>query len=286
MIKAVKGTDLLILSYPIPFFKYFYNCQVVTILHDLYPFEYPENFGFPVYILNRFLFYINLFNTNGYICVSDTTKNSLLKRFKRFLSKKKLATIHNYIPSYKGIVQNPEINVSPNEFWLCVAQHRKNKNIDSLIRVFYKCLSEEVISKKVKLVVVGSNGPSTASLQHLVKDLSLKGTVMFVSNLNIDQLQWLYKYNSLFIMPSSIEGFGMPLIEASKNSCKIVASDIPIFKELVDNIFYFDVSESIDLSLFNSIKVSLSNNYRKPMLNEDLSAEIIYYKFNKFLSDL
>ena len=50
--KQLKPT-LVHLSFPFPFIRQRFDCPVVSTLHDLYPYECPENFGFPQVWFNR-----------------------------------------------------------------------------------------------------------------------------------------------------------------------------------------------------------------------------------------
>lgn len=46
-----------------------------------------------------------------------------------------------------------------------------------------------------------------------------------------DQLAHLYRNSAAFVFPSTMEGFGLPALEAAASGCPVVLSDIPIFRE-------------------------------------------------------
>ena len=46
-----------------------------------------------------------------------------------------------------------------------------------------------------------------------------------------DQLPILYRDSAAFVFPSTMEGFGLPVLEAAASGCPVVLSDIPIFRE-------------------------------------------------------
>jgi glycosyltransferase involved in cell wall biosynthesis len=51
----------------------------------------------------------------------------------------------------------------------------------------------------------------------------------------------LFKYSTAFIFPSLSEGFGLPGMEAIQVGTLVLASDIPVFKEVYkDNVLYFN----------------------------------------------
>ena len=49
------------------------RCPTVVTLHDLYPYEIPQNFRFPHVLVNRFILKQCLSNVDAIACVSDTT---------------------------------------------------------------------------------------------------------------------------------------------------------------------------------------------------------------------
>lgn len=55
------------------------------------------------------------------------------------------------------------------------------------------------------------------------------------------QLTDLYEHAEALVFPSLMEGFGLPAIEALRVGCPVIASDIPVFHEILgDAVMYFD----------------------------------------------
>ena len=51
------------------------------------------------------------------------------------------------------------------------------------------------------------------------------------------------------VFPSLMEGFGLPGLEAMKNGCPVICSDIPVFHEIYgDAAIYFNPNSSIDIA--------------------------------------
>jgi len=46
-------------------------------------------------------------------------------------------------------------------------------------------------------------------------------------------LKWLYTHCALFVCLSLDEGFGLPVVEAATLGCRVLASDIPVFRETI-----------------------------------------------------
>ncbi|MGD1807354.1 glycosyltransferase family 4 protein [Dapis sp. BLCC M126] len=266
--KIIKP-DLVHLSFPIPFFKFFFPCPVVATIHDFYPFDNPENFGFPNYIFNQLFTKTCITNADGITCVSQVTLSRFKYYFPKIYQEKSPKVIYNYIDFQNTQSQSPNI-IENTPFILAVAQHRKNKNLDLLIPVYGLLIQNQQINFKTKLIIVGTEGPETQRLLQLVNHLSLEKSVIFSSSLSDPELCWLYQNCELFICPSASEGFCLPLAEALYFSCKIVCSDIPILREVGDSdCIYFSLSGKT----IQNLSTAIINAY---------SQDIIKYKINNF----
>ncbi len=226
--------DLVHLSFPLPFTRSLFPCQVISTIHDLYPYELPENFGKIQAYFNRLFLKRCVEQSDALTCVSQTTLNRLGFFFPQLPTQQKLTVIYNVV-DFKGVQSEVPKFFRGQEnipFLLSVAQHRKNKNLNLLIFSYGFLLRMKKIDLATKLILVGSQGPETENLMRQIEDLKLQDSVYLLSSINDRELNWLYQQCQLFIMPSSIEGFCLPLAEAMHLSCKVVCSDIPIFREI------------------------------------------------------
>jgi glycosyltransferase involved in cell wall biosynthesis len=218
------------LSFPVPIAAPLFTARIVLTLNDLYPFEIPENFGYPQVYLNQLFTRICLANCDGITCISSYTLRQLEKYFPK--NRKPKSIIYISIDFEEKEPQKPSDLPFENSFVLTVAQHRKNKNLDILIRSFHKSKQSGLILSNASLVIVGSQGSETNSLIQLVDQLDLKDQVYFLSSLIDSELVWLYKQCHLMVLPSSVEGLGLPVIESLHYNCHVICSDIPTLREI------------------------------------------------------
>jgi glycosyltransferase involved in cell wall biosynthesis len=237
--------DIIHMSFPFPFLRQWFEVPVVATIHDLYPYECPENFGYPQVWFNRWFLRQCAYQSDGLSCVSKSTLESLKHYFPNIDSRKKTTVIYNYVDFSRVNPRIPKKITSNQEFsfLLCVAQHRKNKNLDLLISSYHILQQNNVLNLNTKLLIVGSPGPETENILHQIQTLALQEKVILLSSIEDDELCWLYKNCELFVIPSSTEGFCLPLVEALSLSPRVVCSNIPIFQEVgSSNCKYFELS--------------------------------------------
>lgn len=85
-----------------------------------------------------------------------------------------------------------------------------------------------------------------AELRALVAGLHLDDDVVFLADdlgrpLTASELAGLYRLSDILLLPSRSEGFGLPVLEAAVHRLPVVASDLPILREVTgDQANYFD----------------------------------------------
>ena len=95
-------------------------------------------------------------------------------------------------------------------FLLCVAHTYPHKNVDKLIAAF--ALLEQRIPHQ--LVLVGKARRGEPSVQESLQHLKEPGRVVRLHGLSDRELQALYQQAAVFVLPSTYEGFGLPVLEA------------------------------------------------------------------------
>ncbi|MGB3193581.1 MAG: glycosyltransferase family 1 protein [Limnoraphis sp.] len=238
--------DIAHFSFPIPFLNFLFSVPVVSTIHDFYPYEKPENFGFPNYLFNQLFTYMAIQNSDGIVCVSQDTLDRLKYYFPKVYAKGNSRVVYNYVDFEQTQPKLPhQLNLETTPFILSVAQHRKNKNLYLLIAAYAKLIEQHKIEPLTQLIFVGSTGPETGNLIELIHKKSLADRVFLTSSIDDEQLCWLYQHCDLMVCPSSTEGFCLPLAEALYFSARVVCSDIPIFREVgASDCFYFDLKNN------------------------------------------
>lgn len=106
------------------------------------------------------------------------------------------------------------------------------KNIPFLIQAL-ALIKKEI--PKIRGKIIGT-GPAEEELKKLVKDLELQEDVIFSGYVkDYQELLIQAKACHLFVSPSTLEGFGITVIEAMALGLPYVITDIPPFIEITEN---------------------------------------------------
>jgi len=161
-------------------------------------------------------------------------------------------------------------------FLLCVAQHRRNKNIPLLIRLFDHLVRNEKLPRKMNLFIVGMRGPETPRIRKLIAELRLSHRVLLLEGLSEAQLHWCYAHCAALIAPSSTEGFGLPVAEGLLVGCRVVCSDIQAFREIGNGHCRFaSLRGESERGLADAIVTALALPVPPPVSLPHLSASVL-----------
>src|SRR5690606_41798773 len=100
------------------------------------------------------------------------------------------------------------------------------------------------------LCFVGKIGWKNEHLIERIRRHPQLGKRLFMWNdLNDRELEYCYLNPRSLLFPSHVEGFGLPLVEAMQRKLPVMASDIPVFREIGgDAMAYFELSDPDNLA--------------------------------------
>jgi glycosyltransferase involved in cell wall biosynthesis len=268
--------DLVHLSFPVPVDSAAFSCPTIVTLHDMYPYEIPMNFGFPKFIFNRIVLQQCLRNVEAIATVSDIT----LLRLKQYAPPEvwqKAMRIYNCVePGADDDLKPSTLRWIDQRFLLCVAQHRRNKNLPLLIRAFAAMLRSGQITRDMKLLVVGIGGPETGMIHRLVSTLKVGNNIDFLEGLSEAELHWCYRRCDAVVSPSTTEGFGLPVAEAMLAGGRIICSDIPAYREVGNGYCRFvALGKDGEKALAAEIAAALDEPKRLPRGLPQFSAPVL-----------
>lgn len=268
--------DIVHLAYPAPIRRGAFRRPVVVTLHDLYPYDIPENFGFPKVLFNRAALHQCLGQIDAVACVSHSTLSRLKSTYPQLVLKRVQVVCNSVEQAAPAIAETQAEDWERQPFLLCVAQHRRNKNIMLVLRVFERLLHNRQVDPLTRLIVIGIPGPETPSLLQFIAAAGLKQSVILMNGISDARLQRCYRNCSLLLAPSSVEGFGLPVAEALLAGCRVVCSDIPAFRELGGIHCHFVPLGPQEVRAFaEAIRVALGQKPPEPIALPQFSPSVI-----------
>jgi len=268
--------DIVHLAYPAPLRTGAFRCPTVVTLHDLYPYDMPHNFGFPKVFFNQLVLRQCLLAANAVACVSASTLSRLVSLEPALVGQKVSVVCNSVEPQARVSVCSPLPRWQGQPFLLCVAQHRRNKNIVFALRVFARLLNSSRLPPETRLVIVGIEGPETNAILRFLAASGMEDHVALLSGLSEAELQWCYRNCQLLLAPSIVEGFGLPVAEALLAGCRVVCSDIPAFREVGgDHCHYIPLDSVAEQTFANAVQAAVHEPPPKPVAMPQLSAPVI-----------
>lgn len=127
---------------------------------------------------------------------------------------------------------------------LYVGNAHPHKNLERLIDAFSKFNYSDI-----RLVLVGKEDYFYRRLKKKVAEVNSSDKVVFYGEADDDNLRDLYKNAAALVLPSLMEGFGLPALEAMGQGCLVLCSNIPAFREIcADAAIYFDPTSVEDMA--------------------------------------
>lgn len=267
------------------------GAEVWFIVYDLLPCQYPEYFPHNTDKIHaQWLMAVS--NATGAICISKTVANDLrnwilknILKNQADLLKIKWFHLGSDFKNHSNFVSNSRNRFSSTVEIIMVGTIEPRKGYLEVLKAM-QILWERKIP--INLTIVGQQGwislpdnsrrniPETIKLIRLLED-TYPNMLRWLDTATDDQLSKSYESADVLLAASYGEGFGLPLIEAKNHGLSVIARDIPIFREVLNNdALFFSASNERELAdwLFNWYQI------RKNNIIENLDS----FKFNQTLN--
>ncbi|XDD48410.1 glycosyltransferase family 4 protein [Leptospira sp. WS39.C2] len=202
--------------------------------HDLNFISAPETMAKWNYWQHKLLSPITLKNADKIFCLSKNTKEEIVAF--RPECKEKCIVVYPGVTKTQTTLSKLKIKF-PKDFFLTVGTLEPRKNINRLVDAFLS-FKKEYPKDKHYLIIMGRRGWGEEGdiLYEKLNDPKTKEAgIQFIEKPDENTLALAFKFCKAFFFPSLHEGFGLPLLEAMLEGKRCVASDIPVFKEILSD---------------------------------------------------
>lgn len=230
------------------------GCRIILTVYDLLPLELPHCFPHEVKdIFEKWL--LSASNFAEFLSDSKTVQADLIY----YLATKNIKANDSYwfypgsdfVQKISTSGQTPEQslylrnlkNFKYNFLMVGTIEPRKGHKI--ILDLFSQLW--EVAEDNISLTFIGKEGWMVGEL---IKSISnskyFNKTLFWFSDASDSFLDLCYKETDAVIVASLNEGFGLPIIEAAQRNCRIIANDIPVFREVSpEGCFFLNLTNPI-----------------------------------------
>jgi len=264
---------------------YFTKTPHITTIHDIFS-TYDKNFWkkwsqqSEVSSVNSRLipFFEKLMMRFRFDCihtVSDSTKNDIQK----IGTKKPIIVIPNCIQEEKQITREPKSSQ-----FLYLGRLVFYKNVEVILKAFKKVIKEFPDSK----LVIAGDGPHKKSLQTLTKDLEINDNISFEGYVTPQQKKNLLAESNALLFPSTVEGFGLVILESFQQNRPVLVSNLPPMSDIVENEKTGFLIDPHDENLWANSIIKLIKNPKESEIMGINGKEVLKVKYSqeKFYENL
>jgi glycosyltransferase involved in cell wall biosynthesis len=259
--------DIMHYSNPVPVVNKI--CQTVVTVHDVAEFIKPEKYGYIKSFAKRFFVRRSLKSSDYIITVSRSSEKVLKKILSSYL--KFMGVTLEGVTITQGEASNDcqyifEKYKLPQDYILYVGVIEETKQVESIVRAFSQL--EDVLKDRYSIVIVGEKGNAYAKLMSAIRDYDLVKKCFMLGYIPEPDLACVYKNAHVFVFPSLVEGFGLPVLEAMGYGVPVIASNIPPLSEVAgDSALLIDPHDIRQLQE-GMRQVLLDNSLRRDLISK------------------
>lgn len=267
--RAARGSDLLhVPHYNAPLM---HRGPLVISIHDLIHITDPcYRNTFKAWAYARPVLSLAARSAAHIVTVSEYSKAQIVERLG--VAACKVTAIHNGVHETFCRVPRSDALHSVSSFLgfnfsylLYVGGLKPYKNISCLFRAFASVRARSRIRQK--LLIVGGDSRWKKPLLEECSSLGIDGAVHFTSSVPTELLPKIYAAADLLVMPSRIEGFGLPVLEAMACGTPVICSRAASLPEVGgDAVLYFDPANHEELA--SAIESVLESEVLRNLLRE------------------
>lgn len=195
---------------------------VVTI-HDLAFVRCPEFYKPADRLLYRFKYGASARNADHVIAISHATKRDVVEIFG--VPEERISVVYQGCATrYAHIAPEAEAEARrqyglSGRYLLFVGSIEERKNLKLVVQAL--SLLED---REISLVAVGKRTPYCAIVEAEARRLGVRSRVQLLHGVSDNMLSGLYRGAEVFVYPSRLEGFGIPLIEALQAGTPVIGA--------------------------------------------------------------
>jgi alpha-1,3-rhamnosyl/mannosyltransferase len=236
------------------------SASVPTVLtvHDLIPLRIPETVPGPKGVAFRLLLRRAAHASDAIIAPSEQTAADLRELLG--IARDRIHVIP-YAADPDLVAANTQATRTPTDapFALCVGAARPHKNHVRLIEAW------SAVRPAIQLVIAGPGHTPPSAAVRRAEALGIGNRVRWRGEVSDAELAALYYNAVLVVVPSEIEGFGLPAVEAMASGAPLACSDTAALREVAGDAAAYFPAHDVD-AMANVIGSLLNDRARLDQL--------------------
>jgi glycosyltransferase involved in cell wall biosynthesis len=205
----------------------------VITMHDLTPLRFPETVDPLSGLYLRGMYALQIRRSRMVCTVSQAVRAEILARYRHL--KPDHVVVAPDGPNEELLQATPAAleGLQP-PFFLMVGTVEPRKNHLTVFTAFAR-FGHTHPESKATLVVAGPTGWRSGPIVKAVSDFGLTQRLRWAGQVDLGTLRWLYQNARALLFPSLYEGFGIPVLEAMRLGCDVIAAMIPAVQEVAQD---------------------------------------------------
>ena len=206
----------------------------VTVIHDLAFEHFPKDLGF---IIRK---YLQTFTpqfaevSERVIAVSEFTRQDIVAKYGT--PSEKIDVVYNdasdfFCPCTEAEAEETRQKYSKGQpYFMFVGAIHPRKNLVNLFKAFdlFKAQSHS----PARLLIVGRKAWNSEEITRTYEQLKYQTDVIFTGRVSDEELRRLYGAALANVYVPTLEGFGIPIVEAQKCDCPVITSNVSSMPEV------------------------------------------------------
>lgn len=210
----------------------FFKSKKICLVHDLMLKIYPENYSI-IRKLYLNLYYNHLKKADIIFCVSETTKNDIIRFYG--IDPQKIVVIHCGVNKKRVNPVNYEMEDKSiddkKKFFLYVGDMRNNKNLTMMVKGFVKFCDDKKLTD-VYMYIAGKKTGEYEKIKEIADHSGYSDQIKFLGYISENDKTQLYTNTIGVVLLSLYEGFGIPVMEGIQYEKPVLTSNCSSMKEI------------------------------------------------------
>jgi glycosyltransferase involved in cell wall biosynthesis len=262
MSRALSGADLDVLLFPTiySYVPVVSRAKKIVMIHDVIAEKYPDLTmpGRRARLFWKTKVALGRWQADAIATVSDYSRRGIVEHFG--IDADRVHVVGEASDAVFRVLDHPELTPRLTSLGInadgrtvvYVGGFSPHKNLEALVSVFAN-LSRQASFEDLRLVLVGEFEREVfhsyaGTIRQQLADLNLQDRVVFTGYLPDDELVVLLNLATVLVLPSLMEGFGLPAVEAAACGCPVIATrESPLPSLLGEGGLYFNPLQTKDL---------------------------------------